>query len=82
MSDVVTAALGVFETHRRTLESISVPLHRTATLALAPLFLEGARAGYDTNFAGAFGTRLLSRVVHEFLRAGESAAKATSCRSI
>ena len=33
-----------------------MPLHRTATLALTPLFLEGARVAYNTNFAGAFGT--------------------------
>jgi amidase len=38
------------------LEEVSAPLHRTAMLAMMPLFLEGARAGHDNNFAGAFGT--------------------------
>jgi len=56
VDSVVRAALGVIESIGARLESVSVPLHRTATLALAPLFLEGARAGYDTNFAGSFGT--------------------------
>jgi amidase len=56
VDSVVRAALGVIESIGARLESASVPLHRTATLALAPLFLEGARAAYDTNFAGSFGT--------------------------
>jgi amidase len=52
---VVRAALAVVESLGARLKRVSVPLHRTATLALAPLFLEGARAGYDTNFGGSFG---------------------------
>ncbi len=40
---------------RRAWSDVSVRLHRTVPLALGPLFLEGARSGYDTNFGGAFG---------------------------
>jgi amidase len=55
VESVVTAALDVIERIGARLERVSVPLHRTATLALAPLFLEGARTAHDTNFADAFG---------------------------
>jgi amidase len=34
---------------------VSVPLHRAAPLAIAPLFLEGARRLHDTNYADSFG---------------------------
>jgi amidase len=51
----VRAALGVLERLGAELARVSVPLHATAAQALGPLFLEGARAGHDSNFAGAFG---------------------------
>ena len=50
----VTAALAVIEGAGARLENVSVPLHRTASLAIMPLFLEGGRYLYDTNFGGAF----------------------------
>ncbi len=56
VDEMVRSALQVIEGLGARLEAASVPLHRTATLALGPLFLEGARSGYDTNFAGSFGT--------------------------
>ncbi len=50
----VMAALSVLEGAGARLENVSVPLHRTASLAIMPLFLEGGRYLYDTNFGGAF----------------------------
>jgi amidase len=52
---MVRQALAGIEGLGATLEAVSVPLHRSAWLAMGPLFLEGARSGYDSNFAGSFG---------------------------
>ena len=38
------------------LTEVSAPLHRAVPLAIAPLFLEGARRLHDTNYADSFGT--------------------------
>src|SRR3989442_978257 len=35
-------------------ESVSVPLHARAPLALLPIYLEGGKRMYDTNFGGTF----------------------------
>ena len=35
-------------------ESVSVPLHTRAPLALLPIYLEGGKRMYDTNFGGSF----------------------------
>lgn len=51
----VRDAIAVIERLGARIEKISVPVHHTAAKALAPIFLEGARTGYDTNFYGAFG---------------------------
>lgn len=51
----VRNALAVIQSKGASLESVSVPLHGTAAKAIPPLFLEGARAGFDTNFYSAFG---------------------------
>ena len=48
-------AIGVLKNLGATLKPVSVPLHKMAWLAMGPIFVEGARAGYDTNFSGAFG---------------------------
>jgi len=53
---IVREALGVVEGAGARLERVSAPLHRTASLAIVPLYLEGARQGVDANFAGSFGT--------------------------
>jgi amidase len=55
VDSMVREALAVIGGLGARCETVSVPLHRTAWLAIGPLFLEGARAGCDTNFAGAFG---------------------------
>ena len=52
---MVRDALGVIKSAGARLEDVSVPLHATAWLAMAPIFLEGARSGHDVNFSGAFG---------------------------
>jgi amidase len=62
----VRQALAVIEAAGGRLQDISVPLHRTAWLALGPLFLEGTRTGYDTNFAGAFGSSFYPASFMEF----------------
>lgn len=51
----VTEALTAIEGAGARLEQVSVPLHRTASLAISPIYLEGARYLYDTNFGSAFG---------------------------
>lgn len=55
VESVVREALSIIAGAGARLENVSVPLHGTAWLAMGPLFLEGARSGYDTNFGGAFG---------------------------
>jgi amidase len=56
VEDAVREALDVIAGAGARLEDVSAPMHRRAMLAMMPLFLEGARSGHDTNFAGAFGT--------------------------
>ena len=51
----VTEALAVVKGAGARLESVSVPMHRTASQAVLPLYLEGARALHDGNCGGAFG---------------------------
>ena len=55
VESTVREAIGVIESLGARLQNVSVPLHRAASRILPPLFLEGARSSYDTNFAGAFG---------------------------
>jgi amidase len=55
VESMVRAALAVLETKGADLEGVSVPHHRNAARAIPPIFLEGARAGFDTNFGAAFG---------------------------
>ncbi len=55
VEDTVNRAVSVLSELGATLEPVSVPLHRQAWLAMGPIFVEGARAGFDSNFAGAFG---------------------------
>ena len=55
VEDAVNRAAGVLKGLGATLKSVSVPVHKQAWLAMGPIFLEGARRGFDTNFAGAFG---------------------------
>src|SRR6185369_1095380 len=59
VEDVVNAAIGTLKTLGATLKPVSVPLHKQAWLAMGPIFVEGARAGFETNFAGAFGGSFL-----------------------
>jgi len=55
VESTVRQALAVLRNLGARLENVSVPIHRTVPLVLAPIFLEGARTGYDTNFYNAFG---------------------------
>jgi amidase len=55
VEEAVRQAIAVLEKLGGKPESVSVPLHRLAPKAIPPIFLEGARGGYDTNFAAAFG---------------------------
>ena len=50
----VKEALAVLGGAGAQLETVSVPLHRTASQAVLPLYLEGGRLLYDTNLGGAF----------------------------
>ena len=50
------------------LRPVSVPAHLTASLAILPLFLEGAKLGYDTNLGGAFAKVVLPRFPHGDVR--------------
>ncbi|MDP6707609.1 MAG: amidase family protein [Alphaproteobacteria bacterium] len=50
----VREALAVLEGAGVHLETVSVPAHGTAPLAILPLYLEGGRYMYDNNFGGAF----------------------------
>ncbi len=52
--DAVREALGVLEGAGARLEPVSVPAHRSASLAIVALFFEGTKLGYDTNLVGAF----------------------------
>ena len=56
VESIVARALAVLEKGGARLRKVSVPAHRTASLAITPLFLEGSRSLYDTNFGGCFGT--------------------------
>jgi len=51
----VREAIAVIEGLGAGLEDVSVPLHKTAALAILPIFLEGGRILHDTNYAGSFG---------------------------
>ena len=55
VENVVNDAVAVLGNLGAKVSPVSVPLHKMAWLAMAPIFVEGARAGFDTNFAGAFG---------------------------
>lgn len=55
VDEAVKDAIEVLRAGGAAMETVSVPLHKTAWLAMGPLFLEGARVGWDSNFSGAFG---------------------------
>jgi amidase len=55
VEDTVNRAVSVLKQLGATLKSVSVPLHKQAWLAMGPIFIEGARQGFESNFAGAFG---------------------------
>jgi amidase len=55
VEDAVNDAIGKLKALGATLKPVSVPLHKQAWLAMGPIFVEGARSGFDTNFSGAFG---------------------------
>src|SRR5437899_1958065 len=50
----VREAIHVLERKGARAESVSVPLHARAPLALLPIYLEGGKRMYDTNFGGTF----------------------------
>src|SRR3989449_3436424 len=50
----VREAIHVLERNGARAESVSVPLHARAPLALLPIYLEGGKRMYDTNFGGTF----------------------------
>ncbi|MGI9336594.1 MAG: amidase family protein [Gammaproteobacteria bacterium] len=54
VDEVVMNAVGVLEHAGARVEKVSVPLHTTASLAILPLYLEGGKQMYNTNFGGAF----------------------------
>ena len=47
-------AVRVLERAGATVEKVSVPLHTKAPLAILPIYLEGGKRMYDTNFGGSF----------------------------
>ena len=53
VDDAVREALAVLEQAGAELRTVSVPDHPTASAAVVPLYLEGARLAYDTNLGGA-----------------------------
>lgn len=53
VDEAVRDALATLEKAGATLKPISIPAHKVAPMALAPIFLEGGRLLYDTNLAGA-----------------------------
>ncbi|CAH2406135.1 amidase family protein [Mesorhizobium escarrei] len=55
VESAVRQAIAVLEGLGAQVTKVSVPVHRTVPLVLAPIFLEGARTGFDTNFYNAFG---------------------------
>jgi amidase len=57
----VRAALSVLQGIGASLESVSVPYHRLGLQMLLPIFFEGVRRAFDTNFADAFGGPFLPR---------------------
>jgi amidase len=57
VESTVREALATLEKSGARLSNVSVPAHRTASLAIMPLFLEGGRYLYDTNFGSCFGTQ-------------------------
>ena len=55
VEDTVNRAVGVLKGLGATVKPASAPLHKQAWLAMAPIFAEGARHAFESNFAGAFG---------------------------
>ena len=73
VDDAVIRALGVLERAGASLKDISIPAHRTAALAILPLYIEGTKLLYDTNLGGAFSdTFYPSSIMTTFGRAKES----------
>jgi len=54
VDECVREAIHVLERKGARTESVSVPLHTRAPLALLPIYLEGGKRMYDTNFGGSF----------------------------
>ena len=54
VDETVMEALAVLEKAGAKLRPVSVAAHQSASLAILPLFFEGAKLGYDTNLGGAF----------------------------
>ena len=54
VDETVREALAVLEKAGASLHPVSVPAHIDASLAVLPLYFEGAKLGYDTNLGGAF----------------------------
>jgi amidase len=50
----VLEALGTLEGAGAQLKKVSVPLHEKGVLAILPIFIQGAKWLFDTNFGGAF----------------------------
>ncbi|MEE2803714.1 MAG: amidase family protein [Pseudomonadota bacterium] len=73
VDDGTIEALAVLEKAGASLQEVSIPAHRTASLAILPLYLEGTKLLYDTNLAGAFSdTFYPSSIMAAFGRAKES----------
>ena len=53
VDDAVREAVAVLEKAGAAVRTVSVPDHPTASTAVIPLYLEGARLAYDTNLGGA-----------------------------
>jgi amidase len=54
VDEAVREAIRVLERAGATTETVSVPLHTKSLLALLPIYLEGGKRMYDTNFGGTF----------------------------
>jgi amidase len=54
VDEAVMEAVGTLERAGARVERVSVPLHTKALHALLPIYLEGGKRMYDTNFGGSF----------------------------
>ena len=75
VEQAVMEAISVLEKAGAQIHNVSVPLHSYAFLAILPLYLEGGKHIFDTNFGGAFAkTYYPSSLMSTFGRLKQSAS--------